>query len=239
VRRFSSADTVPVDSGLNIPDYWIRPPQVLSTAAGMHRFVWDLHYPPPAALSHSYPISGIHRDTWREPRGPVALPGRYELRLTVDGRTVTQPLTIRMDPRVRVTPAALAQQFGTARRLAAAMQRDYEALQAVRALRAEIRTLREGVITGPLADTVAALDRQLAGIESGGRESLVRFNGDLASLLDLIDGDDAAPTTQAAQAVGMLEAKLSILLARWEAIHRRDVPRVNARLKAAGLTELR
>jgi hypothetical protein len=239
VRRFSSTDTVPVDSGMNIPDYWIRPPQVLSTAPGMHRFVWDLHYPPPAALSHSYPISAIYRDTWREPRGPVALPGRYELRLSIDGSTITQPLTIRMDPRVRATPVALAQQSAAARRLAAAMQRDYDALQAVRALRAQIRARREGVITGPLADTVAALDRQISGLESGGRETLTRLNGDLASLLDLIDGIDAAPTTQAAQAAQMLETKLAQVLARWEAIWRRDVPRVNAQLKAAGLAELK
>jgi hypothetical protein len=239
VRRFANTDTVPVDSGMNIPDYWIRPPQVLSTAPGMHRFVWDLHYPPPPALSPSYPISAIYRNTWREPRGPVALPGRYELRLTVDGRTITQPLTIRMDPRVRATSAALAQQFAAARRLAAAMQRDYDALQAVRALRAQIRALREGVITGALADTVAALDRRISGLESGGRETLTRLNGDLASLLDLIDGVDAAPTTQAAQAAQMLETKLAQVLARWEAIWRRDVPRVNAQLKAAGLAELK
>ena len=242
VRRFSSSDTVPVDSGLNIPDYWIRSPQTLSTAGGMHRFVWDLHYPSPPALSHNYPISAIYRDTWREPRGPVALPGRYELRLTVDGRTVTQPLVVRMDPRVRTTPVALAQQFAAATRLAAAMQRDYDALQAVRALRAQIRTLQGGVITGPLADTVSALDRQLAALESGGRgpvQTLTRLSGDLAGLLDLIDGVDAVPTTQAAQAVTRLETKLAELLTRWDAIRRRDVPRVNARLKAAGLAELK
>src|SRR6266540_2287955 len=104
VRRFSSADSVPKDSGLNIPDYWIRPPQVLSREAGMHRFVWDLHYPPPAALSHSYPISAVYRDTWREPRGPVALPGRYTVRIRVAGRSLTQPLTIRMDPRAKTPP---------------------------------------------------------------------------------------------------------------------------------------
>ncbi len=247
VRRFSSADAVPVDSGLNIPDYWIRPPQLLSTAAGMHRFVWDLHYPAPPALSHNYPISAIYRDTWREPRGPVALPGRYELQLTVAGRVLTQPLTIRMDPRVRTTPSggALAQQFAAATRLAAAMRRDYDALQALRALRAQIHALREGggggVITGPLADTVGALDRQLSTIESGGRgptETLTRLNGELAGLLDVIDGVDAAPTTQAARAVTTLEGKLAQLLARWDAIRRRDVPRVNARLKAAGLGQL-
>ena len=202
VRRFSSADAVPVDSGLNIPDYWIRPPQALSTAAGMHRFVWDLHYPPPPAPSHNYPISAIYRDTWREPRGPVALPGRYMLRLTVDGRVLTQPLTIRMDPRVRTPAAALAQQFRAAVRLSAAMRRAYDALQAVRARRAQIRA--------PLADTLAALERPLA-----------RLNDELAGLLDLIDGVDAAPTTQAARAVTTLEGRLADLLARWAAIRRR------------------
>ena len=231
VRRFSSTDTVPVDSGLNIPDYWIRPPQLLSTAAGMHRFVWDLHYSPPAALSHNYPISAIYRDTWREPRGPVALPGRYEVRLTVGSRVLTQPLTIRMDPRVRATPTALAQQFAAATRLSAAMGRDYDALQAVRALRAKISALHQAAVTD-------SLDRQLAEIESGGRgptETLTRLNGELAGLLDLIDGVDAAPTAQATRAVATLEGKLAGLVARWDAIRRRDLPRVNAHLKALGL----
>jgi hypothetical protein len=166
----------------------------------MHRFVWDLHYPPPPALSPNYPISAIDQDTWREPRGPVALPGRYELRLTVAGHTITRPLVVRMDPRVRATPAALAQQF------AAAMRRDYDALQAVRALRAQIQA--------PLTDTLAAVERPL-----------MRLNGDLAGLLDVIDGVDAAPTTQAARAVTTLEGKLTGLLARWDAIRRRATVR--------------
>jgi len=200
VRRFSSTDSVPVDSGLNIPDYWIRPAPVVATTAGMHRFVWDLHYAPPAALSHSYPISAIYRDTWREPRGPVALPGRYEVRLTVNGRALTQPLTVRMDPRVHVLPAALQQQFAAASRLAAAMGRSYEALQAMRALN--------------LGSVTDSLERAARGL-----------NGQLAGLLDLIDGVDAAPTTQAARGVTTLEAKLTALLARWNAIRRRNVPR--------------
>jgi photosystem II stability/assembly factor-like uncharacterized protein len=194
VRRFSSADSVPKDSGLNIPDYWIRPPQQLSREAGMHRFVWDLHYPPPAALSHSYPISAVYKDTWREPRGPVALPGRYTVRLRAAGRSLTQPLTIRMDPRVKTPAAGLARQFALATRLSAAMKRDYDAVQALRAMRARMTMLPDS--------PAARLD------------SLTRLNGALASLLDLIDGVDAAPTTQAAQAVATLEARLARLTAR-------------------------
>ncbi|MGH7532596.1 MAG: WD40/YVTN/BNR-like repeat-containing protein, partial [Gemmatimonadales bacterium] len=73
VRRYSSADLpAPVDTvALNVPTHWLRPFQPLSGAPGMHRFVWDLHYPPPAALGAEYPIAAIDHDTPRMPRGPV------------------------------------------------------------------------------------------------------------------------------------------------------------------------
>jgi photosystem II stability/assembly factor-like uncharacterized protein len=208
VRRFSSSDSVPKDSGLNIPDYWIRPPQVLSTEAGMHRFVWDLHYSPPPAASHSYPISAVYRDTWREPRGPIALPGRYTVRLRAaaggGGRPLTQPLTIRMDPRVKTAAAALAQQFAYASRVAGAMARQDAAARAMRDVRARIRALPDSV--------AAPLD------------SLGRLGGQLTGLLDLIDGVDAAPSTQAVQAVRTLEARLARLLARWAAVKAQFTP---------------
>ena len=67
VRRFSSADKPPQvdDKELNVPTYWIRPERTLSAQAGMHRFVWDAHHPPPASLEHDYPISAIYHDTPR------------------------------------------------------------------------------------------------------------------------------------------------------------------------------
>src|SRR4029079_15353778 len=66
VRSFSSADSVDaVLPSFNAPTYWLRPHQRLATAAGTHRFVWDLHYPPPKVLAHEYPISAIFGDTPR------------------------------------------------------------------------------------------------------------------------------------------------------------------------------
>jgi len=105
VRRFSSDDKpVTVNATeLNVPTYWIRPARVLSIAPGMHRFVWDLHYPQPDVLEREYPISAIVHDTPRYPLGAAVLPGQYNISLTVNGKTYTQPLHLRMDPRVKAS----------------------------------------------------------------------------------------------------------------------------------------
>ncbi len=128
VRRYRSDDAAegPVE-GRNIPDYWIRPPQALPATAGLHRFVWDLHAAPPAKARFSYPISAVYRDTWKEPRGPWALPGTYTVRLTVDGRTVTEPLELRMDPRVKASAEDLRAQLDLSTTVMADMARAFEA----------------------------------------------------------------------------------------------------------------
>ncbi|HKP75975.1 MAG TPA: hypothetical protein VJT67_10560, partial [Longimicrobiaceae bacterium] len=78
VRRFSSADSVrPVRTEGNVPWWWVRPEQKLSAAAGMHRFVWDLHETDVAVPERELPIAAAPGDTPREPRGPWALPGTY------------------------------------------------------------------------------------------------------------------------------------------------------------------
>ncbi len=115
VRRYSSADQPePPDPSLNVPTYWIRPPQIPPVAAGMHRFVWDLHYTPPTSQRHDYPISAILHNTPREPRGVIALPGQYKVKLSVDGENFTEPLTVKMDPRVKTPIADLKRQFDLA-----------------------------------------------------------------------------------------------------------------------------
>ncbi len=131
VRRYASTDKpAPVDpDALNFPTYWLRPPQVLSAQAGMHRFVWDLHYPSPQVLRPSVSISVILHDSPVGPLGPAALPGRYTVKLTADGHTWTQPLTVRMDPRNQTPMAGLTQQFQLAMRLSQDISRTCEAVQ--------------------------------------------------------------------------------------------------------------
>jgi photosystem II stability/assembly factor-like uncharacterized protein len=100
VRRFSSEDKpAPPDPNLNVPAYWIRPFQPLSAEAGMHRFVWDLHGPPRAVGGRGgYPISAIYHDT-PVSQGEWMPPGRYTVKLVVNGHNYSQPLVVRPDPR--------------------------------------------------------------------------------------------------------------------------------------------
>ena len=228
VRRFSSDDEppAPIDDS-NVPDYWIRPPVVLSAAAGMHRLVWDVHYPPPAALSFSYPISAIYKNTPRIPVGPWALPGVYTIKLTVNGRTHTRRLTLKMDPNVKTPRAALAEQFGLAMRLTEAMRKDSEALQELRAQRASLDSLRagaegsqRGAALDSLTQRVAALEGRGGGRGAGGSSgpTFTSLNGELASLLRTVDGADAKPTRPTIAAVAAAERSLAELLKRWAAV---------------------
>jgi photosystem II stability/assembly factor-like uncharacterized protein len=112
IRHYSSSDPAPPpqDTG-QVPWYWIRPLRALPTTAGHHRVTWDLRYPPLAQARPSYPIAAIPFDTPPSPTSPYAMPGTYTVRLTVDGKTSTQPLVVEMDPRVKASREDLAQQF--------------------------------------------------------------------------------------------------------------------------------
>jgi hypothetical protein len=248
VRHFSSADPPASldEKQLNIPTYWIRPQRVLSSEAGMHRFVWDMHYPPPDALEHEYPISAIYRDTPRYPLGPVVLPGTYSVKLNLDSQTYTQPLTIRIDPRVKETTADLEAQFHLEIRITEAMHRDFVALMQVRNLRSRLKEQKHTEAQN-VKSSAEVLDRKAAELEGtvGGYgatflttpagRGLARLNGGLANLLAAVDSADAAPTTQAVAMFDQLEQALDEQLERWLQLQRTDVQALNQELKQAGM----
>jgi len=106
VRRFASDEVLRKTNPNDVPIQveWIRDPKPLLTDAGMHRFVWDLRYALP---------KGVRRSFWG-PAGPMAGPGNYTVKLTANGKSSTQPLTIKLDPRVKTPQDALARQFSLA-----------------------------------------------------------------------------------------------------------------------------
>jgi photosystem II stability/assembly factor-like uncharacterized protein len=253
VRRYSSADRpAPVaEQTLAIDPAWIRPPRVLSAAVGSHRFVWDLRYPPPEGGRRSYPISAIWRDMPREPGGPAVAPGQYRVKLTVGGRSYEQPLTVKMDPRVKTPAEGLAQQFKLSMQCYEGMGRANQALRQVRQLRTRLEEVREKVEKGTLAEALDKLDEKAAALagraqigrgmrgRAGPREaSLTAVNGELGTLLRILQGADATPTTQAVAGVEEVRQGLEKLLGRWEELKGKEVKALNERLRKAGLSGL-
>jgi photosystem II stability/assembly factor-like uncharacterized protein len=249
VRRYASTDTAmpPADIG-NTPAYWIRPTRVLPATPGMHRFVWDLTYERPEVLNTTYPISAIVHNTPREPRGPWALPGHYTVRLTVDGRSYSQPLVVRMDPRVKTPAADLRQQFVAAQQLTNLLHEDAAAIGQLRALRAELRAVRERGAAS-VVEAITALDAKVAALEGGGAggrggrgggptTSFTTLNGELAALYGIVHGADRAPTTQALAALSDAERQLASLLSAWTTLRSKDVPALSTQLERAGLPRI-
>jgi photosystem II stability/assembly factor-like uncharacterized protein len=244
VRTYSSTDSVPaiIDEG-NVPAYWVRPTRVPGTTAGMHRFLWDVRYPTPA-VSQSYPIAAAPHNTVKEPRGPWALPGRYRIRLTVDGRSTAEPLELRLDPRVKSPAAALQQQFQLGRALAAALDRAAAARTAIRQLRAAIGDRKTKVPA--LATDLDSLERSVAALDGeppAGRSrtrsaTLGALASDLQQVYDAVEDVDRAPTTEVAGQARDRIAALAGLETRWQRLLAGPIAALNARLRQGGAEPL-
>jgi photosystem II stability/assembly factor-like uncharacterized protein len=252
VRRFSSEDKpeAVVEKDLDIPTYWIRPPQVLSAAAGAHRFVWDLHYPPPEGARRSYPMAAIYRDTPSVPLGPWVMPGQYTARLTVGGKAFEQPLTVKMDPRVKAPAEVLARQYELSSQCYGDARQARETLARVRKLRSQIEERKGKAGEGALADALAELDRKASALEGAERrrgerpaggtreQTLAGLAAESQRLLDVLQGADAEPTSQAVTGCESTRKALRDLLGRWGELTDRDVKAVNERLRGANLPPL-
>ena len=186
VRRYASTDTPEATreelSKQLIPLYWLKMPEELSATTGMHRWVWDLRYATPVAAHYEYPISAVPGRTPRTPQGPLALPGRYTVRLTAGGKTVTAPLVIKMDPRLSSTEADLQELFTLESSLATMVSRSSAASLQAHAVREQLEKLPQGT---PSASRGEVLD---------------------SSLKALLEGQEAGSTKQAAPGPGKQEA---------------------------------
>jgi photosystem II stability/assembly factor-like uncharacterized protein len=245
VRRVSSTDPPQfsqerLDREL-IPVYWIRQAQPPAASAGMHRWIWDLHYAAPRSVKHGFPISAVPRDTPQEPAGPLANPGNYRVRLATGAHQSEAVLAVTADPRVRITAQDFTAQFDLARRLAAALDASTGALLEARSIRAQLKDLtRRGV--GSLADQIQSLDRHLGELikpaEGGApHRALESLNVDVGTLYTQVTGADAAPT-----AAQVAETKLA--LEEWQALEvqwqrlRGDVASLNQALEKVSLPRL-
>jgi hypothetical protein len=246
VRRFASDETLSKTDPKNVPIAieWIHDPAPLSGDAGMHRFVWDLHYELPKT---------VHRSFYG-PAGAWALPGNYTVNLTANGKSSLQQLVVKMDPRISTSEDGLRREFVAASRISAQLGEVAAAQTRAGELQKQIAARKtEAGATAEIAAALADLARKIDEVQGAPGEEEFGFFGlrlaggepstlhkvavALTGLLMIVDGSDAPPTADAQKAAEHWEAAGADALARWKAIEA-DLGAVNAALEKAKLRPL-
>ncbi|HEX8941819.1 MAG TPA: hypothetical protein VF785_01710 [Gemmatimonadaceae bacterium] len=244
VRELSSV-APPADTIMpNVPEYWLQPPTVLSTAAGMHRVNWDLRYPDPPTLNYGYYGTLLdYREytlnwhatpghTYRSTIvGMMVVPGTYTVTLTTGGHAYARKFTVVRDPRVAASPAALAAQFRLQHRMVAGLTASYEGVNYVMALRAALAA------NAARAAAVAAapLDAELAALATNGFGVVHRDLGRRYSDQFIAD---AMPTPSVVAGVDEPCKQLDATIASLAKLQATSIAAVNAQLASAGLGRL-
>jgi photosystem II stability/assembly factor-like uncharacterized protein len=219
----------------NLPLYWAAPSFALPTSAGMHRIAWDLRYDPIANerenLGEDESGNGAvpHR-TFPAMDAPWAPPGAYTVRLTAHGKRYEQPLTLRLDPRVKTPAAALAQLSTLSREM-------YDNAVAARAAYTRARALRERLESGRAADAAALAakvdalapakaepdadaPRRSPEAKPQGPPTLESVGNDLMAAAMAMQGADVAPTANQIAACRRASASYRSVMAEWSALEK-------------------
>jgi hypothetical protein len=250
VRAFSNTDKPEItDEELQkqlVPPYWARPHRRLSTEAGMHRWTWTLHYPAPSSSRHEYPIAAIAHDTPRLPLGPTAVPGKYTVRLTVDGKTFTAPLLVKMDPRVKVPESDLQKKLQMETKLTSIMDGTSQALSQAASIRAQLDKVNSSSLDA-LKNSVAEFQKKLTEVVGAPGSflappsqqlTLSRVNGNAGTLYQQIWQVDAAPTSSQTEALSSTEQQSAAVLKQWSEFKNRELPGLNYVLREGHIPEL-
>ncbi|MEO5509053.1 MAG: glycoside hydrolase [Longimicrobiales bacterium] len=268
VRRYSSTDSVapiPEPAAAPVPLYWYRHPQRLGTSAGLHRFHWDVHYQSIATGGGGrggLPINSVPGNATPALGTPWASPGNYTVRLTVDGKSYTQPITVKQDPRVTTPLPAMAEVYVTTNTLyfdAADAQQAVAHLISPRSQVAALLPRASGTVAAALKifDEHTAAVQGATPVQPGGRlcgggvaaapgaggggggvapGTIPCAVSQLSGVVNTFQAADVAPTSNQRRAVASARAEAAPALAAWTALRTVELPSLNIKLKAAGLT---
>lgn len=232
IRKYSSKKIDPLDEPLDPDDK--KPEKQIKAEEGLNRFIWDLHY------QEANRVPGYYLWEYNEgAKGPLALPGSYQVRLIANGKTLTAPFDVKIDPRVTTSQADLEKQFKLEMDVREQLNRVYDAVNQIQDVREQLtglkKRLAENDSSRVLFDGAGALDARLIAVRdplinfkiSASEDSLAYAPGidaKLAFLSMAVAGfADSAPTEAQYQEFDKLKKQTDELLSHWDEVRNADI----------------
>ncbi len=217
---------------LPIAERWFPEPQHLANTAGMHRFIWDLR-------AGSAATPGDEEQAFEmNPAGPKVSPGEYQVRLTANGKTMTQPLKVVMDPNSPATTPVLSHQFTLSQKLFDDTLRSRQAMAEINSVQAQLTQTRQA-LGNEHADAAKSIDAMLKQIDEvlQGKhdDGLMKANTGLNVALRVIEEGDRTPPSQAMEIYTQSSAAATAQTANWKRLKTGALTQLNNRLQQQNL----
>src|SRR6266513_141103 len=245
VRHLSSKEKKEGEQPPEWPDR-VESPKTIPVNEGMNRFAWDLRYDDPVQIPGAF-------YTGEGPKGPLALPGDYQVKLTLGGKSQTAPLHLAIDPRTKDAGPALQKQFTLSMQVNDRISQLHQAVNEIRDLKSQIQTLHkrfgDDQRIKPALDAAYQVDHKMSEVEQQliqvnmkGSEGNLAFPNTLNERFDTfshtIDAGDTEPTKPQLDVFQLLSSQLEDQLKKWAQIKTEDVPKVGDLIKQANLPAL-
>jgi photosystem II stability/assembly factor-like uncharacterized protein len=242
IRKFTSEEEKK-ESG---SDEWEKDEQAehIPAKGGLNRFAWDLRYESPTKIPAAIYDEG-------DPIGPLVLPGKYQVRLIADGKTYTEALEVRIDPRVKSSADDLRKQFDLMLKMRDCQEEMNKSILAIRDLRTQLQALEKRLGNGDetkslvassvdLRKKIVAIEDELINVNSKASEDELnyptRLNSRIGYLQAAVDSADLQPTEGELAVFAELDQQLESQLAKWRAILATDVPALNGAMRKGNVS---
>jgi len=219
------------------PSEWEHDEEVehIPAEAGLNLFAWDLRYETPAKIPASIYSNG-------RPIGPLVLPGRYQVQLTVVGKSYRAPFEVKLDPRVKASEEDLRKQFELMLKLRDRQDEMNKVILAIRDLRTQLVAFEKRLggredakslvsNSSDLRKKISAIEEELIQVNATASEDEAnyptRLNSKLGYLGQVVDSADAAPTAAELEVFAELDPQLETQLVKWREVLSKDVPALN------------
>jgi len=245
VRTLSSIEKKEAEQPPEWPDQ-VKEMKTIPASAGMQRFVWNLRYDDPTKVPGAF-YSGAG------PRGPLVLPGKYQVKLTAEGRTQSVTLEVLADPRVKPATGDLEKQSELSHEVYRDINRMHEAINQIRDLKSQIQSLRMRFADDPklkplltaaedLEKKLSSVEEELIQVNMKGSEANLAFRNMLNEQYDSfaasIEAADAAPTEQQSEVFKMLRARLEEQINKLDGILNTDLAAFEEAARSHNITLL-